>query len=329
MSLDLVVTESEAERPGEHVPRLIVAMMDMERSNPVVADLRRPLDDHEIVGQGAKDVPGESLDVHLPIISRAGWPAASDRAAVGCRGTFLTTSPPKHQLSNAWKALCPHNTPMADEDITRSLLLVHGAGSGPWVYDGWAESFPGIDVAAVDLQQGRDVETLSHADYASSVIDAAGPLPRPVPLCGWSMGGLVVLQAAERVRPHSVILLEPSPPAEIQGYHPETQTAEGAFDPELVYGRFPAGIPARPESSRARADRKRGISVPTLPCPSLVVYGDDFREERGQAVAGLYGSDELDFPGLDHWALVRDPRVRRKIAAWLGGTRNARRLRSR
>jgi len=199
-----------------------------------------------------------------------------------------------------------------------SLLLVHGAGSGAWVYEGWSDCFPGIAVVAVDLQEGLDVAAASHGDYAGIVAEAATRLPAPVSLCGWSMGGLVVLQAANRARPHSVILLEPSPPGEIQGYSTDTEIANGAFDPEAVYGPFPPGMRARPESSRARAERKRGISVPSLPCASLVVYGDDFREERGKAVARLYGSDELDFPGLDHWGLVRDLRVRTMIRDWLG-----------
>jgi hypothetical protein len=59
------------------------------------------------------------------------------------------------------------------------------------------------------------------------------------------------------------------------------------------------------------------ISVPGLPCPSLVIYGDAFRDERGKAIARVYGSDEIDFPGLDHWGLVRDARVRTAIASWL------------
>lgn len=71
---------------------------------------------------------------------------------------------------------------------------------------------------------------------------------------------------------------------------------------------------ARPESRLARAERKRGISVSALPCPSLVAYGDDFREERGRARARLYGSQELDFPGLGHWDLVLEPRVRAAVA---------------
>jgi hypothetical protein len=51
-----------------------------------------------------------------------------------------------------------------------------------------------------------------------------------------------------------------------------------------------------------------------------VVFGREFAAERGAAVARLYGSDELSFPELDHWHLVRDRRVRASIAAWLGVT---------
>ena len=200
-----------------------------------------------------------------------------------------------------------------------SLLLVHGAGSGPWVYDGWAESFAGVETVAVDLQDGLDVNTASHSDYARTVTAAAAQLRPPVALCGWSMGGLVVLQAAQHVVPHSVILLEASTPGEVQGFAPETEIADGVFDPEEVYDTFPAGMPARAESSRARAERKRGISIPGLPCRSLVVYGDSFPHDRGTLLAQLYASDVLAFPGLDHWDLVRDPQVRTAVATWLVG----------
>jgi pimeloyl-ACP methyl ester carboxylesterase len=91
----------------------------------------------------------------------------------------------------------------------------------------------------------------------------------------------------------------------------------GTFDPEAVYGAFPAGVPARPESSRARAERKRGISIPSVPCPSLVIYGDDYREERGRQIARLYSSREHDFPGLTHWDLVREGKVREAIRDYL------------
>jgi len=199
-----------------------------------------------------------------------------------------------------------------------SLLLVHGAGSGPWVFEDWPESFPSLRVEAVDLQDGLDIGRASMADYAERVVVASRALPQPVSLCGWSMGGLVVLQAAARVGPQSVILIESSPPGEVQGFDPDAEIAAGEFDPEIVYGSFPPGMPARSESSPARGERKRGISVPSLPCPSLVIYGDDFREARGAAIAGLYGSQERDSPGLGHWDLVLDPRVREAVAAFLG-----------
>jgi hypothetical protein len=133
------------------------------------------------------------------------------------------------------------------------------------------------------------------------------------------MGGLAVLQAAGWVRPHSVVLLETSPPAEAQGFDESVEPRPGSFDPQEVYGAFPAGMPARPESLLARHERKRGVSVPSLPCPSLVVVGDAFREERGAPVAAVYGSQLVELTGLDHWDLVRSPEVRRVIAAFLSG----------
>ncbi|MCP9486378.1 MAG: alpha/beta fold hydrolase [Gaiellaceae bacterium MAG52_C11] len=198
-----------------------------------------------------------------------------------------------------------------------SLLLVHGAGNGPWIYACWIDDFPSLHVATVDLHEGLEVSRASMDDYAECVVAAAAALPEPLALCGWSMGGLVVLQAAARVQPDCVILLEPSAPAEIAGFDLNVQPTEGTFDPEAVYGRFPSGVPSRPESSRARAERKRGISVPSLPCASLVIYGDEFREERGIPVARLYSASKQYFPGLDHWSLVQDRRVRRAIADYL------------
>jgi pimeloyl-ACP methyl ester carboxylesterase len=204
--------------------------------------------------------------------------------------------------------------------VTRpaSLVLVHGDGSGRGGYPDWPSTFPGVETVAVDLQQGVDPARAGHEDYARVVTETARKLRPPVALCGWSMGGLVVLQAAQQTTPHSVILLEASPPVEVQGLHPEVEIADGTFDPEAVYGPFPEGMPARPESARARAERKRGISVPRLPCASLVVYGDSFPDDRGTALARLYGSDVIGVPGLDHWALVLDPRVRTAVAEWLG-----------
>jgi hypothetical protein len=59
--------------------------------------------------------------------------------------------------------------------------------------------------------------------------------------------------------------------------------------------------------------------VPALPCPALVVSGDEFDGVRGSAVAGVYSSEELNMPGLDHWNLVRNPATAAAVSRWLGG----------
>lgn len=202
-------------------------------------------------------------------------------------------------------------------DRTRTLVLVHGAGSGPWVFDGWTAP-EGLDLVAVDLHEGLDVGAASMADYADVVRRAYDEARPPVALCGWSMGGLVAMMAADAPRVDALALLEPSPPAEVQGTSGAPE-AGGTFDPEEVYGVFPPGMRARPESQRARADRKRGIAVPRLPRRSLVVYGDEFPEDRGRALARCYGIAEAHFPGLDHWGLVLDPRVRARVLAFVDG----------
>jgi pimeloyl-ACP methyl ester carboxylesterase len=197
------------------------------------------------------------------------------------------------------------------------MLLIHGAGSGPWVFEGWENAFPDLHVKAVDLHAGLDVATASMSDYAGVLISAARRCPQPVVLCGWSMGGLVALQAAMEIEPHSIVLLESSPPGEAQGFDPDVEPAEGIFDPKEVYGPFPPGVRSRPESARARADRKRGISVPALPCPSLVVVGHELRAERGWPLADLYGADLVELPELDHWGLVLRRRAREVVRDWL------------
>ncbi len=179
------------------------------------------------------------------------------------------------------------------------------------MFDGWTAP-EGVDLVAVDLHGGLDVGTASMRDYEAVVRRACAAARPPVALCGWSMGGLVAMAAADAAGVDALVVLEPSAPAEVQGTS-DVPDAAGTFDPEEVYGPFRPGMRARPESQRARADRKRGISVPRLPRRSLVVYGDDFAEERGRATARFYGIAETYFGGVDHWGLVLDPRVRARV----------------
>src|SRR5207244_5849191 len=120
----------------------------------------------------------------------------------------------------------------------RSRVLVHGAGNGPWVFEGWTDTFPGICVSTVDLQARRDVSQTSSADYAEVVEEAVNNASRPVVLCGWSMGGLIAMMAAAVTQPEALVLLEPIPPAEVQGTDESVEVFAGAFHPEVVHGTF-------------------------------------------------------------------------------------------
>lgn len=196
------------------------------------------------------------------------------------------------------------------------MLLVHGAGSGPWVFRSWGRTFLDIELVSVDLNAGLDMEKASMDDYRAAVVRAAARMTRPVHLCGWSMGGLVALMAADAVQPATLALLEASPPAEIQGSN-DIEPTEGTFDPREVYGAFPAGVFAREESQFARDERKRGISVPSVPCPCLVVYGDDFPDERGTQMVDLYKADVQEARGSSHWDLVTETKVPTLIREWI------------
>ncbi len=205
-----------------------------------------------------------------------------------------------------------------------SVLLLHGAGSGPEIFSGWKEHFTDSQFVPVDLHEGLRIETARMEDYAARAADEGRHLRDPVLMCGWSMGGLVAMMAARQLRPGWLALLEPSPPAEVQGLDETVTPRPGSFDPEVVYGSFPQGISPRRESSYARSQRKRGIPIATLPCPTLVIYGRDFPDERGRRIAVAYDAAAVELEDLDHWGLVLDRRPATIVSSWAANTRHAR-----
>jgi pimeloyl-ACP methyl ester carboxylesterase len=205
--------------------------------------------------------------------------------------------------------------------VVRTVVCVHGAGTGPWVFDGWADAFPGSAIVAVDLQEGLDVPRATMADYAAAVVHGAAGRDRPLAVCGWSLGGLASMLAAAPIEPEALVLLEASPPLELQGLRDDAGPEVGTFDPEVTGAPFPWGVRARPESSFAMGERDRGVSVPLLPEATrvLAVAGAAYRAERGVELAERYGADFLDVGSATHWDLVLDPGIRGRIAAWLAG----------
>lgn len=197
-----------------------------------------------------------------------------------------------------------------------SLLLVHGAANGAWVWDFWRRELRalGWTVNVIDLRgHGRslpvDFSLVTMEDYLADLTSVAAQVTaaegrHPV-IGGWSMGGLVAMMyAAAHQQTPALLLFSPSPPLQVAGRaSPEEirSTPSGPYGPEL-YGI----IPEDPQASRAalhdlsdaeaavvlqqsagaqdsglaRRQRRRGISIApgSIRCPALVLYGEEDRQ---------------------------------------------------
>jgi hypothetical protein len=106
------------------------------------------------------------------------------------------------------------------------------------------------------------------------------------------MGGLVAMMAVSELNPEALILIEASPPGEVQGFSEQIKPTPGVF----VYS---GDFRSRPESQYARDERKRGISVPVLPDRTLVISGKNYSDERGRRLAAYYGVRLREFPTIE------------------------------
>ena len=205
--------------------------------------------------------------------------------------------------------------PRSGDVAPRRLVLVHGASSGPWVFESWEGRFPTFEVLVPDLQAGLEVEHASMADYAEQVITAPGGAEAVV--VGWSMGGLVAMLAAQSQHPAALVLVEPSQPRELGRHDTAVVPTVGAYDAETMYGPLPPGTRHRPESRLALEERQRGISIPRIDCPLLVIASSSYPISRGRDIVDHYGGELLEFPRLDHASIVETPEVATAIEAWL------------
>lgn len=193
-----------------------------------------------------------------------------------------------------------------------SLLMVHGAANGAWVWDAWRRHLKplGWEVNVLDLRgHGRslplDLTTVTMEDYAADVESVASQIAaaqgrHPV-VAGWSMGGLVAMMyAANHAETPALLLFSPSPPEEVAGRGTPDEvrrTPSAPIGPE-TYGLYPddfersrralfdltddeaasvlANSAGALESGFARRQRRRGVRVPpgSIRCPALVVYGE-------------------------------------------------------
>ena len=230
------------------------------------------------------------------------------------------------------------------------IVLVHGAANstGVWVFWQRALAARGWASHAIDLRgHGRseqiDLSGTRMGDYADDVRSLVVQLLRPPVLMGWSMGGLVSMMVASAGDAAACVGLDPSPPA--QRVDTSISLRTGEFGPEEygIRGDDPNAQATMPdldreeraialgscgrESRLARDERKAGVVVESLRCPTLIVTGSDWVEESRDGWRAWPGAEHHRLEGISHWGLVLNRRVLPtlvpRVHGWLASTRLA------
>jgi hypothetical protein len=229
------------------------------------------------------------------------------------------------------------------------LLFVHGGFHGAWCFGSWMDvlSRNGIGSAALDFPGhgflAGEALPLSTgiAAYAASVREAAAATADGICVVGHSLGALAVASAAAHIDASAIVLLAPSPPANLPGaMRVPSRSVDGPVPVPLfdeAIERFLGG--ARPlwanrfhrllcsESPAALNDRYK-LRVPvdpaTLPSKTLVIAAgrdDVVRHPQGQdaAIAALYRAGYLMLDDAPHCMMLGDGSITvlDSILAWL------------
>jgi pimeloyl-ACP methyl ester carboxylesterase len=202
-----------------------------------------------------------------------------------------------------------------------SLVCVHGVGGWPGDFVDWHLAIPQWSVVTPDLQAETDDLAGTTMDDYTAAVERVLPGSPPVVICGWSMGGLVAMMVAGRVPIAGLVLIEPSLPAEVQGVRDGEVPVRGTFDPDAIYGPRTDGIPARSDSQYAFGERRRGVFVGQVGCPTLVIGGRDFGATRSEPIASHLDADLEQFSSVGHVELLHDAEVLGRVSGWLDRVR--------
>lgn len=217
------------------------------------------------------------------------------------------------------------------------LLLVPGAYHGAWCYAHYLDHFAraGLACAAIDLRghgalpQEEDFIHAGIADLAADVVSALDLLDAPTVVVGHSMGALPALLAASQRRVAGVVLMAPSPPANLPGalgLPPVPEDALRAAPPASeIRARFLATTPTRdvsavaqrlnPESPRVLNDRyllrvpvdPAAITAPGLCLEAGLDTHDRHPPGQDRAIARLFGFSHAVLAGQPHCMMYGDP----------------------
>lgn len=118
----------------------------------------------------------------------------------------------------------PVTDPVTDSVPVATVVMTHGLGLGPWIFDPWLSVFAAWKLHVITLTMpghtpGQPDDTVSLKSCADAVADALRSVSGPVVLLGHSMSGLVAQMVAARPDMqglHGVVLVCPTPPGQVR-----------------------------------------------------------------------------------------------------------------
>ncbi len=220
-------------------------------------------------------------------------------------------------------------SPVPETAARPALVFIHGNMQGAWIYTHWLKVLheAGIAATAVDVRGhgGLPTEDLLGAglsDYGDDVAGVAQTFVHQPVLAGHSMGGVMVGVAASRTPVAGLILLTPSPPANLPGAQAVTPVDETRplppADEKTVRDKYLPNHTGHDisemlkrqcsESSTAVNDRYKlrvSVDVSKIKCPALcIAAGRDWPATHppGQdaAVGDFYGAQNINLPEAAH-----------------------------
>lgn len=166
--------------------------------------------------------------------------------------------------------------------------MLHGAGGGGWEWNVWRRVFvaAGHAVHCPDFEPSAEgpAATRLH-DYIDQAESAANAFENPV-LIGASLGGLVALALASRIKCRALILVNPLPPipevGQLSAREPYPEVIPWGRDASLASTR--AALPDadaatwhyafrrwRDESGTVLNEARAGLEIAPTRCPTLVM----------------------------------------------------------
>lgn len=217
--------------------------------------------------------------------------------------------------------------------MTATLILIHGWGFGPAVWDSLAASLPGIDIRTPALPGYDSAPVGSIVETADWLPGWSAALPSESVVIGWSLGAVIALQLArqypDRVRALGLIAGLPCflrQPGWTAGWTPAALAAVHRRLLEDATGarRYVAALAARGDT-RARLVRESLLKT-TAPPVSVLQAGLDYlaqADERAGLAAleirvtvWLGGNDQLI--GADCSAAVKALQPRAQVRELAG-----------